>query len=79
MERGSQLAVDGLGRRCLASDLSATGERLVVPSSRKGNAGGLSVQEGFVDRDGRPVTLHTVYDFRGVVIHGPHFRPGRFT
>jgi hypothetical protein len=56
-----------------ASDLSATGERLVVPSSRKGNTGGLSVQEGFVDREGRPVTRHTVYDSFGTIVHGPHF------
>ena len=54
-------------------------KRLVVASSRKGNTGGLSVQEGFVDRDGRPVTRHTEYDSLGTIMHGPHFRPGRFT
>jgi hypothetical protein len=79
MSSDFQRAVDGLGRRCLASDLTATGERLAVLSSRKGNAGGQSVQEGFVDREGRPVTRHTVYDSDGRVVHGPHFRPGRFT
>lgn len=61
------------------SGTGVTGERLVVPSTRKGNAGGFSVQKGFVDRDGRPVTRHTVYVSQGTVIHGPHFRPGRFT
>jgi hypothetical protein len=61
------------------SGTGATGERLVVPSTRKGNAGGFSVQEGFMDRDGRPVTRHTVYDSEGTVLHGPYFRPGRFT
>jgi hypothetical protein len=79
MEADAQLAVDGLGRRCLASDLVATGDRFVAASTRKGNAGGQSVQEGFIDRDGRPVTRHTVYDSSSRIIHGPHFRPGRFT
>jgi hypothetical protein len=78
MDRNVSPAVDGAGMPCEASALTATGEMLQTPSTRKGNAGGMSVQEGYTDRLGRSVTRHTVYDARGRVIHGPHFRPGGF-
>ena len=70
--------IDGGGNQCRDEDLIATGEVLHTPSTRKGNQGGQSVQEGFVDREGRAVTRHTVYDALGRVVHGPHFRPGGF-
>ena len=70
--------IDGGGNPCRGEDLIATGEVLRTPSTRKGNRGGQSVQEGFVDRAGRAVTRHTIYDVFGRIVHGPHFRPGGF-
>lgn len=72
------IAVDGAGKPCPEHMLTATGVSRRTPSTRKGNIGGVSVQEGYIDQLGRAVTKHTVYDGRGRVIHGPHFRPGGF-
>jgi hypothetical protein len=72
------MCVDGAGNQCQASDLMPTGKVRESLSTRKGNEGGISVQEEFVDLFGRAVTRHTVYNRKGVVIHGPHFRPGGF-
>jgi hypothetical protein len=72
------IAVDGAGVPCHEENLTATGAVRRSPSTRKGNTGGVSVQELFMDGLGRAVTKHTVYDFRGRVVHGPHFRPGGF-
>ena len=71
-------AVDGAGNLCSASILIATGMVRRSPSTRRGNVGGMSVEEGYVDQLGRAVTKHTVYDRQGRVVHGPHFRPGGF-
>jgi hypothetical protein len=71
-------AVDGAGLPCPETDLTATGSTLSTRSTRKGNSRGTSVQESYVDRYGRAVTKHTVYDRDGRIIHGPHFRPGGF-
>lgn len=72
------IAVNGLVEACPPEDLRPTGKTLKVPSTRKGNAGGVSLQEGFVDGAGRAVTRHTVSDADGQIVHGPHFRPGGF-
>jgi hypothetical protein len=77
--QGIVMCVDGAGKSCREDDLVATGETRRTRSTRKGNAGGVSVQEGFLDREGRAVTRHTVYDRDGRIVHGPHFRPGGFT
>ena len=77
--REEGMAVNGLGEACPAQDLRPTGKTLEVASTRKGNVGGVSLQEGFVDRAGRAVTRHTVYDANGRIVHGPHFRPGGFS
>ena len=71
-------AVDGEGRPCESGALRSTGEIRQAASTKKGNDGGISVQEGYLDCDGRAVTRHTVYDSLGRIIHGPHFRPGGF-
>jgi len=71
-------AVDGEGQLCDVSAIRPTGDIRRAPSTKKGNAGGVSVQEGYLDRVGRAVTRHTVYDSEGRIIHGPHFRPGGF-
>ncbi len=71
-------AVDGEGLPCESSCLQPTGDIRRTASSKKGNAGGISVQEGYLDNAGRAVTKHTVYDSEGHIIHGPHFRPGGF-
>ena len=71
-------AVDGEGHGCESSALRPTGEIRRTASSKKGNVGGISVQEGYLDHVGRAVTKHTVYDSDGHIIHGPHFRPGGF-
>lgn len=70
--------VDGEGNACSEHDLEPTGLFRKSPSTRKGNEGGMSLQEGFLDRHKRAVTRHTVYDALGRIIHGPHFRPGGF-
>jgi RHS repeat-associated protein len=69
-------AVDGEGKGCPAGELTPTGEVVAQPSTRKGNKGGMNVQEGYVDSQGRPVTRQTVYGPTGKVVHGPHYRPG---
>jgi len=70
--------IDGAGYPCDEQTLTPTGEIQRSPSTRKGNDGGISIQELFLDRSGRAVTRHTVYDNQGCIIHGPHFRPGGF-
>jgi hypothetical protein len=71
-------AVDGEGQLCDVSAIRPTGDIRRAPSTKKGNAGGVSVQEAYLDRAGRAVTRHTVYDSLGRIIHGPHFRAGGF-
>jgi hypothetical protein len=71
-------AVDGEGRPCESGALRPTGEIRQAASTKKGNVGGISVQEGYLDCNGRAVTKHTVYDSGGHIVHGPHFRPGGF-
>jgi len=71
-------AVDGGGQSCPASDLEPTGAKNSQPSTKRGNKGGTSVQEGFVDKQGRPVTRHTIYGPGGNVVEPPHYRPGGF-
>jgi hypothetical protein len=71
-------AVDGEGLPCESGSLQPTGDIRRTASTKKGNVGGISVQEGYLDRAGRAVTKHTVYDSAGHIIHGPHFRPGGF-
>jgi hypothetical protein len=71
-------AVDGGGNSCPVSDLTPTGEKDVRPSSKKGNKGGSSVQEGYKDPQGRDVTKHTIYGPSGNIVSPPHFRPGGF-
>jgi hypothetical protein len=71
-------AVDGEGCPCHAAELQPTGEIRRAASTKRGNAGGISLQEGYLDSAGRAVTRHTVYDASGQIIHGPHFRPGGF-
>ena len=70
--------LDANGNPCEEKDLSPTGKVRRSRSTRKGNSGGVSVQEEFTDRTGRAVTKHTVYDSNGRIIHCPHFRPGGF-
>ena len=72
------MCVDGAGYPCDEKTLTPTGEIQRSPSTRKGNDGGTSIQELFLDQSGRAVTRHTVYDKQGRIIHGPHFRPGGF-
>ncbi len=72
------IAVYGAGEACPAGELAPTGEIKEEPSTQKGNKGGKSIQEGYVDSQGRPVTKHTVVDKNGKVVHGPHYRPGPF-
>ena len=71
-------AVNGEGKSCPVTDLTPTGGKKIEPSTKKGNKKGKSVQVGYIDPQGRPVTEHTVYDPNGNIIHGPHFRPGGF-
>ena len=71
-------AVDGSGEPCDERDLIATGDVQKAPSTRRGNVGGMSVQELYRDSAGRDVIRHIVYDSEGRVVHGPHFRPGGF-
>ena len=74
----TKFAVDGEGFPCESNTLQPTGDVRQAASTKKGNAGGVSVQEAYLDRVGRAVTKHTVYDSDGHIIHGPHFRPGGF-
>lgn len=74
----SEDAVDGAGRPCKLAAIQPTGDIRRTVSTRKGNLGGESVQEAYRDSAGRAVTKHTVYDAKGRIIHGPHFRPGGF-
>ena len=74
----TKFAVDGEGLPCEPNTLQPTGDVRQAASTKKGNAGGISVQEGYIDHVGRAVTKHTVYDSDGHIIHGPHFRPGGF-
>jgi RHS repeat-associated protein len=70
-------AVDGEGKVCPPKDLTPTGDPPVdVPSTKKGNDGGRSVEEPFTDPQGRPVTKHTIYDPKGKIID-QHYRPGK--
>ncbi|MFZ1082846.1 MAG: RHS repeat-associated core domain-containing protein [Candidatus Kryptoniota bacterium] len=71
-------AVNGAGEPCPESELTPTGQTQSEPSTKKGNKGGTSIQEGYVDEEGRAVTKHTVVDENGKIIHGPHYRPGPF-
>ena len=71
-------AVDGGGKACPAGNLTPTGQTDTKPSTKKGNKGGASVQEGYVDSQGRPVTKHSIYGPKGNVVSPPHFRPGGF-
>ena len=59
-------------------ELTRTGEEKAGPSTRSGNRGGTSLQEEFIDKEGNPITKHTVFDKNGKPIHGPHYRPGPF-
>lgn len=54
---GEEQAVDGEGKPCPAKDLSPTGEPPVdLPSTKKGNKVGRSVEESYTDSQWRPVT-----------------------
>ena len=77
-ELGESGEVDGDGNRCREGELTQTGEVKTEPSTRKGNKGGINVQEGYKDSQGRDVTRQTVYDRNGKIVHGPHYRPKGF-
>jgi hypothetical protein len=77
-KNSTKFAVDGEGFPCESHTLQPTGDVRQAASTKRGNAGGISVQEGYLDHAGRAVTKHTVYDSAGHIIHGPHFRPGGF-
>lgn len=78
MESEEESACNGIGEGCSGDALTPTGESKSEPSTRKGSRGGTSVQEGYTDAEGRPVTKHTIYDSGGKIVHGPHYRPGGF-
>lgn len=77
-EKPENDAVDGGGKSCPAGSLTPTGQTKVEDSTKKGNKGGKSVQEGYKDSQGRPVTKHTIYGPNGNIVSPPHFRPGGF-
>jgi len=56
-----------MGKDSLATQpsLQPTGEIRRATSTKRGNAGGISLQEGYLDSAGRAVTRHTVYDASG--------------
>jgi RHS repeat-associated protein len=75
--QGEAQPVDGEAKPCPAKDLTPTGEPPVdVPSTKRGNEGGRSVEETYTDTEGRPVTKHTIYSPSGRIID-QHYRPGR--
>jgi RHS repeat-associated protein len=64
------------GNKFPPTDVTPTGDVDVEPSTKKGNKGGSSIQETFIDENGDPWTRHTVVDSNGKLVEAPHFRPG---
>jgi hypothetical protein len=44
-------------------------------STKKGNAGGKSIEEVFTNRNGDTIYKHTLTDASGKFIETPHYRP----
>jgi hypothetical protein len=48
-----------------------------VPSTRRGNKGGKSVEQVYICPDGSYWTIHTLYNPNGTIVEPPHVRPGK--
>ena len=64
------------GKKFPPTELTPTGEVEIEPSTQRGNRGGESIQEVFIDENGNLWTRHTVVDKNGRPVEKPHYRPG---
>ena len=62
--------VEELQKNCLP-----VGPPVIVPSTRRGNRRGKSVEQHYICEDGTDWTVHTLIDENGKEVEPPHIRP----